>query len=195
MQRNPITFTDDKFEVGLVIRSFLDGVYSNSMEGCADRPNVSSTKFIVDFARKWECQGVWDMIEHVVRVNIRGYQSIDTSLCDSFDLFLLAVKLERYELAGECLRQPRVQFWDASDQPFPEYDPPLSPNVQSDQQVAGWEDLKPIPGISVFDLCSSCHLDFLEIPPNIVWALLRASYLAKINTNGKDFETILETNS
>ena len=190
-QRDPITFTNNAFEVGVVIRSFLDGVYSSSMEDCTHYLKANSTKYVIDFARKWECQGVLDMIELVVRLNIRGYKGIVTETFGLLELFLLAVKLERYELAGDCLRDREGERWsnDKNDENDEcNEDKSSLANVQSDQRVDGWTDLDSIPEFSVFDLTASNYEDFLEIPSNIVWALMRANQLAKLNTNGKDFK-------
>jgi len=201
IQRDPITFTDDKLEVGPVIRSFLDGVYSSSMEDCANRLKANTTKYVVDFARKWECQGVLNMIELVVRLNIRGLKDIKPVPFHLFDLFLLAIKLERYELAGDCLRDRDGQQWGINEGEEDDHDENdkrdnyLPANLQSDQRVDGWLHLQAGAGISVFDLSASHYEDFVEIPPNIVWALMRANRLAKINANGKDFEDNLGTSS
>ena len=187
IQRDTITFTDDNFEVGVVIRSFLDGVYSSSMEDCTNYLKVNSTMYVIDFARKWECQVVLNMIELVVKLNLGGREGIKEFDFDSLDLFLLAVKLERYQLAGDCLRDRKSSHW-GNDEVASLNDTSLSPNVRSDQQVTGWDDLDSIPEVSVFDLSASHYRDFLQVPPNIVWALMRANRLAKAHTNGQDFK-------
>lgn len=185
-QRDPITFTDDKFEVGVVIRSFLDAIQNSRIDDCANTLVVNSSMYVVDFARKWECQGVLDMMERIITSQLRGYAT-RVEVCDLLDLFLLATKLERYDLAGDCLRTELVTTRD--DQGSVHLcDSSLSPNRQSEQPVEGLQTFGSIQGASVFDLGASCYLDFLQFQPSVVWALLRSNHHAKNNTNGKKFE-------
>ena len=194
-QRDAITFDNDDFEVGVVIRLFLDAIYTGSMEDCADSLRVNSTMHVVDFARKWECQGVLDMIGRIVKNDLNryiGYRASDnvdgSEKFDLLDLFLLAVKLELHEVAGDCLRQRPGTEWGSCDTSAEPDRSTLEPNTLSEQPVESLKSLDSIAGFSVFTLAASPYAYFLKLQPNIVWALLRSSHLAMNNINGKAYE-------
>lgn len=182
-QRDPITFTDIQVEVGVVVRLFLDAIYTRAIEGVGLSEYTNSTIHLIDFARKWECQEILDMIERDIRFNISADDRRDL-----FDQFLLAIKMEKYELAGHCLRCDPPMIWnndpvDGSG----EWDG-LVLYAKSDQTVKAFQNLDPIAESSVFDLTASAYSNFLSLPPNIVWTLLRSSHLARIDAGGDTYE-------
>jgi hypothetical protein len=93
-KRDHITFTDEKIEVGVVIRVFLDTIYTWVLD-VGDRTTSNSNLYLIDFAIKWECQPILDMVERNVKLEL-----IPNAKADMFDLFLMAIKMSKYELAG-----------------------------------------------------------------------------------------------
>jgi len=183
--RNPIAFPDESFEVGIVVRAFLDAIYTGAIDDCTYRDNINVTMYLVDFARKWECQMLIDSIERVVKFDVHVLGGQPCANCDEVDLFLLAVKLNRYELAGRCLRTEPATVWNEEVRFLPADS--LSPNLQSDEPVTALSKMHPIEGVDIFDLSAGSYSLFLELSPNIVWILLRSTYLAKKSENGKSF--------
>jgi hypothetical protein len=185
-QQNPVTFTDDKFEVGIVIRLFLDAVYTGVVDDFANTDNVNSTMYVIDFARTWECQWLLNAVERCVDFNLSKLDETECPDYDNFDLFRIAVKLERYELAGACIRAKSGLVWN--DEIKTLSSDTLSPNFTSAQPVRALSDLQPIEGASVFDLSAGPCTILLELPPNVAWALLRSNHIANTKDNGNSIE-------
>jgi hypothetical protein len=93
-QRDPITFTDKVAESGKAVRLFLDYIYSGHIEVIGDMYETNMILALIEFAKKWECPTIFDTIEQKIKLNIGkvGY--------DQFEHFLMAVCMDKYELAG-----------------------------------------------------------------------------------------------
>jgi hypothetical protein len=167
-QRDSVQFTDEKIEVGIIIRVFLDAIYNRTLDEVGREGQANLYLGLIDFAKKWETQVIMSMIEVQVELHIRRPEGYDL-----FDLFLLTVKIQSFELAAECLRLSAS--W--SDVASTASTDDLAINYQSDEPLPNV--LEPIPGASVFDLSASEQESFLSLPPTIVLVLLRASRLAK----------------
>jgi hypothetical protein len=54
-QRDPITFTDKELESGIVIRLFLDYIYTGQIKGIGHQDETNTILVLIEFAKKWEC--------------------------------------------------------------------------------------------------------------------------------------------
>ena len=157
-QRDPITFTDENIEVGVVIRIFLDTIHTWVLD-VGDRATANSNLHLIDFAIKWECQPILDMVERDLKLELAP--DANSAM---FDLFLMSIKISKYELAGQCLK--RISLWKAEDTSFEMHDR-LSRDFASDHSLPLVKG-ESIDGASVFDLSASDTQTFLSIPPIIV---------------------------
>lgn len=173
-QRDPITFTDENIEVGVVIRIFLDTTRTWVLD-VEDRATANSNLHLIDFAIKWECQPILDTVERNLKLELAPHAN-----SAMFDLFLMSIKISKYELAGQCLK--RISLWKAEDTSFEMHDR-LSRDFASDHSLPLVKG-ESIDGASVFDLSASDTQTFLSIPPIIVCVLLRASRLAREDIRG-----------
>lgn len=167
-QRNPIIFTDEIFEVGRVIRLFLDAIYDGSIEGINDDAQIIIILGLIKFAEKWECQTIFDMFDQRIRLSLLGSEDV----LDSLDQFLIAVEMKRFELAGRMLRIRPSQQWD----------------VPKAQSSTGFKRGNVIGDHSVFDLSATSFPFYVSVEPEIAWALLRSSLVAKEDTTSGHYE-------
>jgi hypothetical protein len=128
--------------------------------------------YLIDFARKWECQPILEMIERGIACNIR-----EPTRGDLFEQFLLAFDLGKYELAADCLRYQPAMNWVLSE-----------PSAADTRALS---DLPALGGHNVFDLSASHYSIFTDVPSEAVWALLRSWNIAKNTSSEEAFETVL----
>ena len=169
-QRDPITFPDKIAGDGKVVRLFLDYIYSGHVEGIGDRDETNTILALIEFAKKWACPTIFDTIEQRIKLNTGkvGY--------DQFEHFLMAVCMDKYELAGELLRLRPAPKWGSAS---------------TEQAVTNFDDIGPVSGSSIFDLTAIDYDSFQALRAEVAWALLRSLHVARENPDSDDFEKTL----
>jgi hypothetical protein len=179
-QRDPITFTDGQMENEKAITAFLDVIYTWSIKDVGHEDSVGNIH-LIEFARKWECQPIIEMISRDITYNIKRPKPGDI-----YEQFLLAIGMDNYELAADCLRYRPIMPWSGE----PSANPPDPVSLHSRQPSVAFLALEPLEGHNVFDMSASNFACFTELPLDVVWALLRSWNIAKsANIEGK-FETM-----
>jgi hypothetical protein len=171
-QRDHITFTDETMETARVIKMFLDAIYKGSVDGVGDTHRTAKISKLIVFARKWECEAVLHMIDREIRANVTS------SRRDLLDQFEMAVQMEQYELAGDCLKYRPGMKWGNTE----------PGDIELGNQAKSAGELQELGGVSVFDLAAMSHQSFVALDPSVAWALLRSTRLAQKTQNGEEFE-------
>ena len=169
-QRDPITFTDKEVESGIVIRLFLDYIYTGQIKGIGHQDETNTILVLIEFAKKWECPTIFDTIEQKIRLNIGKVEY------GQFEHFLMAVYMKNYELAGELLRI----------HPAPKWEP-----AESEQAVTNLDNIAPVSGFSVFDITTIDFNSYQALDAEVAWALLRSLHVGRENLDSDDFEKTL----
>lgn len=167
-QRDAITFTDKTMETGIVLRMFLDAIYTDTVDGVGESDYTEWIKNLIRFAKKWDCPQILTMVGQGIQLNLEVGQE------DLFDQFFLAIELDDYELAAACLRYRPVMNWDGM-------------NDKADQEIRSFTEIGSL-SQNVFEISATPYVSYCRVEPEIAWALLRSANVANLTQNGKHFE-------
>jgi len=182
-QRDPIVFTDEFVECSRIVKMALDIIYTLEMN-LIDERSARSYMYVVDFGKKWDI----DLLSSVISKAIRAAMKDCPEDAEPLEYMLLAWKMGDNSLASLAFSEnsyewiPRQAKYSAdlllektSVDGRGESTLPL--NFQSEQIApfaGGFQSF----GGPTFDLGASCHQQFLQIPPTIVWIILKSQHLA-----------------
>lgn len=169
IQRDPITLTDPRMEVSVVVEATLDILYNheivsfgNDMEYCC----------VVDFARKWDMASVLKTISIQLRLHSISPENGNRPL----RLLRIAIALGETEPIATIIRSSCGKTWPAASgrvekqqgENLP-YRPPSLPKPTLSDGTRGF-----LKGAPIFDLGGWPYAKFADLPTPLVWALLRA---------------------
>jgi hypothetical protein len=181
-QRDPIVFTGEWVESSRIVKMALDIIYTLEMEDL-DETSARTYMYVVDFAKKWDI----DLISNVIGKAVR--RALKVKGCASLELLLLSLKLNNNDLASLSFAADG-QEWpeDAEDgsEPGPHTDSAGLDRQSSTRLPLNYQSecFPCFPGGEIsfggptLDLGASWHQDFLQIPPTIVWIILKSQHLA-----------------
>jgi hypothetical protein len=212
-QRDPIYLTDPAVEHSEVIEEALDIIYTLNFSNALVGDDPSLVNYVVDFARKWEILMVIDIIRKEMAWDPRGILSSNAH----FESFLLAIRMKDNELAAKRYVNSGHNVWlDETDDYKSNYersrevncdgsvgkgkrgtDRDLTEHYLSDIPASGLlgdDQLLRSPGDGgVFDLGHIPYVDFLCIPPTVLWIIARAQRSNKNRYEvGQDIHRLLD---
>jgi len=179
-QRDAIVLTDQWMECSRVVKRALGIIWTLEV-GALDSYNTNTLLYVLDFAEKWDIP----MIPKLMIKEIRRWLKL--SQCPAFDLLQLSLKLKSNELSAEVIGTKLRQSWQANrkytalSQPASldrALDVVLLPNYRSEIIPSYHDPGHPSDG-DTFDFGIMPHSFFLQLPPTVVWAMLRAQHLSK----------------
>lgn len=173
-----LNLTDRHFEHSTAVTALLDFITHDKV----DLRNYSTARSVIALAQHWTCEAVLKAI----KVQLR--QLVDSDLPgNTLYRFQLAIQLKDYETAAEILRQQENDeaTWETE---IVEIETGME-DVQGDMEEK-WRYDSLAPGLegkvggpvedgSHFDLRTIPCSDFEQIPPTVVWAVLRAVALSR----------------
>jgi hypothetical protein len=137
---------------------------------------------VVDFANKWDIGLIPTVVKRAIRSTVTQREG-----CATLELLLLSLKLKDNDLATEAFTA-NSDTWiegptDECDTPpyvdtfglLEDVDLPL--NYRSDD-VPSFPGAELSFGGTCFDLGASFHQQFLQIPPTVVWIILKSQHLS-----------------
>jgi len=181
-QRDPIVLTGEWVESSRIVKMALDIIYTLEMEDI-DETSARTYMFVVDFAKKWDI----DLISKVIRKAIQA--TLKVKGCAALELLLLSSRLNDNSLATLAFAA-HGENWpaDVTDTSGPgpntdtagldENSPRLLPLCYQSEHLPSFPGGERSFGGVPFDLGASWHQDFLQIPPTIVWIILKSQHLA-----------------
>lgn len=175
-KRAPIGLSDPMLEHSWVLEPLLDIVYTMETGVLSDAPR---THLVLDLADKWKFAQARVLIHAAVSTRIftgAGPWTYEQTL-------KLCIRLKDVKLAAACMTASRDEIWSVpySTKPRPNLDLPFSKDsIQQNYDEVAPELTRfgPLRGSQVLDLGTWAYRSFLQIPPTIVWAMLRATNLA-----------------
>jgi hypothetical protein len=183
-QRDPIIFADEFVECSRIVKLALDIMYTLEVDHIEEE-DARTYMYVVDFAKKWDI----DLISNAIGKAIRA--SLEAITNGSMEMMLLAWKLNDNGLAslafavntddwlaysGDSSSKIRCDpTGKAEDRDGQERELPLNYQSEDFPPFAGGQQSY---GGVTFDLGACYHQYFLQIPPTIVWIILKSQHLA-----------------
>jgi len=181
-QRDPIHLTDTTFEREEIIERALDIIYSLDFDFDSGKYDLEVALSVIEFAKKWEIALITDFIRKDLERDLNSKDGPNFF----FDHFLIALSLERHDLAAAYLKIVGKSGWlDANTDKsndlvdWVKFDFKTE-RFLSDTPKAALSQKHPLLDIAI-DRKSILgyipHDHFLCIPPTVVWIILRAQGL------------------
>lgn len=177
-QRSPIVLTDQWVECSRVVKRVLDIIYTLDV-GDLDESNTNTLLYALDFAKKWDIFLISELMIKDIGMATTFPQ------CPAFELLQLSLKLDHNDLAKAVFAAECRDSWSRpSDQVFysemasldGEGDLELPANYQS-ENVISFSSQNSYVG-DIFDFGSMPHQCFIQLPPTVIWIILRAKHMA-----------------
>jgi len=188
-KRAAIELSDPMLEHSWVLEPLLDIVYTGDTSLIDE---MRRTRLVLDLADKWEFGQARALIHGAVSTRVlteAGGWSIKANLS-------LCIRLKDPKLVAACIRAHRNETWSTSRSKKPE--PNLAPPFSNDSLrrsydgcAPGLKKIRSLQSTQVLDLGTWAYMNFLQIPPTIVWAMLRATHLGTTKMATIDHEKVL----
>ena len=178
-QRDPINLTDPLMENSDVVLQVLDIVYTLGISAETIEDDVDLVKYAIDFARKWEMTMVID----IVHKELSRIIDSKTGTSSHFEHFLVALHLGDNDFAAEMYAGCEDEEWeggagDGLDKAHEEDKHYLSDKRSAD--LFRKDGLVISLGGDIFNMGRMPYGAFLQIPPTVVWIILRAQEIAAL---------------
>ena len=201
-QRDPVNLTDPLMENSDVVLQVLDIIYTLGISADTIEDDVDLVKYAIDFARKWEMTMVIDIIHKELSRIIDS----KTGTSSHFEHFLVALHLGDNDLAADMYAGCGDEEWEGSADDGIEL--PLirdcwsssdgsTPGLSDNDDKAHEEDKHYLSdkrsadlfrkdghvtslGGDIFNMGRIPYGAFLQIPPTVVWIILRAQEIATL---------------
>jgi hypothetical protein len=161
-QRTTLNLTDETIEHSIIIEAMLDLIYDLEV---ISLHRVTAVIYLINLADKWEIASIKTIIEQQVEraFYLRAH-------C-AFGLFRIAIELEAYGLAADIIER-YDQSIDSPPRP-PGQDRELSPRLFDERACipCGLNDT-----CYIHEIDTMPYSAFIQLPPKVSWALLRASW-------------------
>ena len=191
-QRDPTIFTDEYVECSRIVKLALDIIYTLEVDYIGE-VLARSYMYVVDFGKKWDI----DLLSSAIGKAIRASLRIDPEDGPHLEFMLLAWKMNDNRLASLAF-EANADEWPETHADEPGIVPMektsvdksgearLPLNFRSEEIATFAGDCQSFGG-TMFDLGASYHQHFLQIPPTIVWIILKSQHLsAHDKTPAKD---------
>jgi hypothetical protein len=169
-----LSSTKTSFGYARVIQVLLDIIYTSEPSGCQD---IALAYQVIDLATHWQCETVLKILKRDLA--IQALINNPDGPCN--DQFRLAHQLGDYHLMALMAQRDRdsrykftttMGFADHSD--VDRHDA----HRLYDRPAAGLTALTSIES-PMYELGGLGYVEFLRLPPTVVWALSRSTYLAR----------------
>jgi len=202
IQRDPIHLSDITLENSKVVEKALDIIYTYHYDVSLIKSEVNLIKFVIDFAKKWEITMITDIISRGLSSEIK--HDLDDGNGQHFEQFLVALHSGDNKLAARACRLASYhEMWAAENE---EQMLARKADEMRESETIGTHYLSDVEakGLSGDDLSLACkegacfnfgampYKEFLEVPPTMVWIILRSAILKLERGNDTDEEIVLE---
>ena len=175
-QQDPIYLTDATLEREKIVKRALDLIYTLGFDYVSDEYDPEIVSCVIKFAKKWEISLITDIIRKDLDRAIKSKIGPN----HPFDYFLIALSLADHELAAAYFKLAEKDGWLPKDNVWVGGDISVETGYLSDTPKAALSQKHPLLDIHIdkkFTLGQIPHVDFLSIPPTVVWIILRAQSL------------------
>jgi hypothetical protein len=179
------------FHGALVVKNLLDIIYTSEPTGCQ---NIELAFQVITLATEWECEAVLKILKKDLTIQAL----INSTQGPSNDHLRLAFKLgDHHLMALICQRDrtPGLEFMLSKGHKMDA----TGVHKQYDRTAAGLIGSSAGIESPFFEIGGFSYAEFLRLPPTVVWALARSTYLARIDHGDVDvdamaqhFETLLK---
>jgi len=186
-KRAPIELSDPMLEHSWALEPLLDIVYTMDTSLIDE---LRRTYLVLDLADKWEFVQARALIHAAVSTRVlTKARSIKATLS-------LCIRLKDPKLVAACIRAYRNETWSVPHPTKPDPDLDLLFSKDSirqnyDERAPNLANFASLKGAKVLDLGTWRYTSFLQIPPTIVWAMLRATHLGATKMAIIDHEKVL----
>jgi len=193
-QRDPIIFINEWMECSRVLKRVLDIIYTHNV-GQTTGEDADTLFFVVDFAKKWEIAMVKDRLLQELRILSHS------RACEEFDDFALALKLNDNDLTARIFGYHAPRGTKPPPETAEEIRARLPPEVPGALPLNHWsaeaekrEGLRDHQawGSDIFELGARSYHRFLQIPPTVVYIILRAQALSGQQSASELFKIFMD---
>jgi hypothetical protein len=177
----------------LVVKNLLDIIYASEFAGCQ---NIELAFQVITLATEWECEAVLKILKKDLTIQAL----INSTQGPSNDHLRLAYKLGDHHLMALIAQRDRS--------PGPEFvlskghhnTDATGVHKQYDRTAVGLIGSSAGIESPFFEIGGFSYAEFLRLPPTVVWALARSTYLARkdygevdVDVMAQHFETLLKS--
>jgi len=184
LQGSPMELGDELKDHSVVYGALMDILYPSPHIRLLDKYKFNVILRLIDLADLWSIEKVYRVIIEYTRYNPR-YRN--------FDLFLIAIKLKDYGLAASIIERddkdtvmermgsdifpPLQTYGDSaigSIKPFKSKEAPAICREENPKRRCIRTE---VTRTRLYDIKSCEYLDFIQLPPQVAWALQRATLM------------------
>lgn len=186
-----VSLAENGYSGALVVKNLLDIIYTSEPVGCH---NIDLAFQVITMATKWECEAVLKILKKDLAIQAL----INSTNGPSTAHLRLALKLGDHHLMALIAqrdRDPGPRFVLTKDSKTD----PTGVHKLHDKPAAGILEASAGLESPFYELGGLSYADFLKLPPTVLWALARATYLARVDHGEVDekvmaghFETLLK---
>jgi hypothetical protein len=180
------------FHGALVVKNLLDIIYTSEPTGCQ---NIELAFQLITMATEWECEAVLKILKKDLTIQAL----INNTEGPSNDHLRLAFKLGDHHLMALIAqrdRAPGPMFVLSKGHKLD----PTGVHKIYDRAAAGLAGSSAGIESPFFEIGGFSYAEFLRLPPTIVWALARSTYLARkdygevdVDVMAQHFEKLLKS--
>ena len=164
----------------LVVKNLLDIVYTSEPTGCQ---NIELAYRVITLATHWNC----DAVLKILRKDLAIQALVNSTEGTSNDHLRLAFKLQDHHLMALIAQRDRIPgrrlgatvAWRPDSTGVYKFHEPAATGLAGSSE-----------GIvtPVFELGGLSYAEFLKLPPTVLWALARSTYLARTDYGAVDVD-------
>lgn len=180
------------FHGALVVKNLLDIIYTSEPTGCQ---NIELAFQVITLATEWECEAVLKILKKDLTIQAL----INSTQGPSNDHLRLAFKLGDHHLMALIAQRDRNPGSKFVLSKGPKMDA-TGVHKQYDRTAAGLVGSSAGIESPFFEIGGFSYAEFLRLPPTVVWALARSTYLARkdygevdVDVMAQHFETLLKS--
>jgi len=180
------------FHGALVVKNLLAIIYTSEPNGCQ---NIELAFQVITLATEWECEAVLKILKKDLTIQAL----VNSTNGPSYDHLRLAYKLEDHHLMALIAQRDRLPGLEFVLSKGPKLDP-TGVHKQYDRTAAGLAAISAGIESPFFELGGFSYDEFLRLPPTVVWAMARSTYLARVdhgevdvNVMAQHFENLLKS--